>query len=69
LNVTLFISLLVRKPLSLAHLFIYNCQVCISDINVKQGTETCKELQTEFGTKNVIFVKCDVTSEEEMKGD
>ena len=42
-------------------------RVCLSDVNTDKGEKTLKELEGRFGKKNVCFVQCDVTLEEEFK--
>uniref|UniRef100_A0A646QER7 15-hydroxyprostaglandin dehydrogenase [NAD(+)] n=1 Tax=Hemiscolopendra marginata TaxID=943146 RepID=A0A646QER7_9MYRI len=42
-------------------------KVAIADIAVDKGEETAKELQKEYGDKNVIFIKLDVTNETEFE--
>ncbi|XP_068230337.1 15-hydroxyprostaglandin dehydrogenase [NAD(+)]-like isoform X2 [Palaemon carinicauda] len=42
-------------------------KVCVTDINEEQGKETEAELQAEYGTNNVLFVKCDVTKDEDFR--
>ena len=41
--------------------------MCISDINERLGTDTLSELSSHFGEDRVVFVKCDVTSEESVR--
>jgi len=42
-------------------------RVCLSDVNTDKGEKTLKELEGRFKKKNVCFVPCDVTLEEEFK--
>jgi len=41
-------------------------RVCISDIREEGGRETCTELGQAFGKENLHFIKCDVTSEDDL---
>jgi len=49
------------------HLLQEGAKVCISDVNEKLGQETVAELGKKFGKDKVIFVKCDVTQEEQLR--
>ncbi|KAK7079652.1 hypothetical protein SK128_025837 [Halocaridina rubra] len=40
-------------------------KVCLSDVDAEKGLETEKELQAAHGADNVVFVKCDVTKDED----
>lgn len=42
-------------------------KVCICDIDVARGATTETELQASHGADNVLFVKCDVTKDEDYK--
>lgn len=42
-------------------------KVCISDVNEDIGNKTKEEFEETYGKKNVTFVKCDVTREEQLK--
>lgn len=42
-------------------------KVCIADVDVTKGQETLKELQKQYGEKNVIFHRCNVTNENEFE--
>ncbi|XP_071100945.1 15-hydroxyprostaglandin dehydrogenase [NAD(+)]-like isoform X1 [Haliotis cracherodii] len=42
-------------------------KVCVADIKVQTGEATVLNFQQQFGRDRVFFVKCDVTSEEDVK--
>ena len=42
-------------------------RVCISDLKEEAGENTLAELRERFGEKNVCFVVCDVTEEDQFK--
>ncbi|XP_066976388.1 15-hydroxyprostaglandin dehydrogenase [NAD(+)]-like isoform X1 [Macrobrachium rosenbergii] len=42
-------------------------KVCVTDINEEQGKVAETELQAEHGANNVMFVKCDVTKDEDFR--
>jgi len=43
-------------------------QVCIADVNVEEGRQTEASLQQEFGKDNALFVRCDVSKNEDFNG-
>ncbi|KAL7630001.1 UNVERIFIED_CONTAM: hypothetical protein RMT77_019879 [Armadillidium vulgare] len=43
------------------------CKVCLVDIRADLGETVTKKLQNDFGKSNVLFVKCDITSEKEFE--
>ena len=43
-------------------------QVCIADVNVEEGRQTEASLQQEFGKDNTLFVRCDVSKQDDLKG-
>lgn len=43
-------------------------KVCVADIDTEQGQTTVAELQANHGEGNVIFVSCNVTSDDDFKG-
>lgn len=49
------------------HVLEKGVQVCIADINESTGENTLQELQSKYGEANVMFVKCDVTSQQEFE--
>lgn len=44
-------------------------QICVADIDKEQGQATTTELQAKHGEDNVIFVSCNVTSDDDFKGE
>jgi len=42
-------------------------KVCIADLDEVAGNKTTKDFQDQYGTENVIFSKCDVSSNEEFE--
>ena len=44
-------------------------QICVADIDSEQGQATVAELQAKHGEDNVIFVSCNVTSDDDFKGE
>ena len=43
-------------------------QVCVADVNTTKGAETIVELQKKFTGCHVMFVQCDVTNNDHLKG-
>ncbi|KAL7641379.1 UNVERIFIED_CONTAM: hypothetical protein RMT77_008519 [Armadillidium vulgare] len=53
---------------ALGRLFLEKgCKVCLIDIRAVAGKSVVKKLQTDFGKSNILFVKCDVTSDKEFE--
>ena len=49
-----------------ARLLEVGVKVCISDVNQEKGETALSDLKERFGEKNVCFVQCDVTKDEEF---
>ncbi len=47
-----------------------NCviQVCFADINADLGQQVAKELTEKYPSSDVTFLRCDVTSKEDLEG-
>ncbi|XP_013401741.1 15-hydroxyprostaglandin dehydrogenase [NAD(+)] [Lingula anatina] len=45
----------------------HGSKVALSDIDTKLGAEALNKLMTQYGESNVIFIKCDVTKDEEIE--
>ena len=43
-------------------------KVCFGDVNAAEGEATEKIFQEIYGSDSVLFVKCDVTKDNEFKG-
>ncbi|KAL7641377.1 UNVERIFIED_CONTAM: hypothetical protein RMT77_008517 [Armadillidium vulgare] len=53
---------------ALGRLFLEKgAKVCLSDVNVSQGEKVVNDLQKEFGEKNIIISKCDVTNDKDFE--
>lgn len=46
-----------------------NVQVAIFDVDQEKGTQLQERLQKQYGTGEVTFITCDVTSESQMTGE
>lgn len=44
------------------------CKVAILDVDERCGEETADEFQKKFGQGNSVFIKCDVSKDEELEG-
>ncbi|XP_045114980.1 15-hydroxyprostaglandin dehydrogenase [NAD(+)]-like isoform X2 [Portunus trituberculatus] len=45
----------------------HGAKICVADIDSEQGQATVTELQAKHGEDNVIFVSCNVTSDDDFK--
>ena len=64
-------TLLCSVPFLVELHFIYvigNLQVCFNGVNEANGKSVENALQKVYGADSVMFVKCDVSKEEEFKG-
>ena len=67
-EITLYLCTFVCLISHICDIYCGVSQLCVADVRTEKGATAVQEFQSEFGNDSSIFQKCDVTSDNDLKG-